>query len=364
MSVDQTIQMLAPYVETSDNPLHLTQLFRVPPGGIHDKSKVKVDIRRSTNEIAFPMKDPSVGWHMNVRENFTSEEVSPAVYKEGFSISADDLMQGRGFGQDPYQNPVLMARAREEIGSVSSRLREMIRMAMELQASQILTTGALDLVDDTNASVFVESFGARTAHFPNASVDWATTATAVPLTDMANLAAVVVRNGKKKVRRAHMNSVTYKQMKATDSFKAAMSVDYRIYEGELYPMVGNGDGGAQFRGRVELDGVTMIDLYVYDGEYTHPYTGSATKYIPDYKVIMEADGRLDATFGSIQTFGTDARAAGLVRGRMSNRALLSDLTVVAWFTPDMTVFNCGLGTRALLFPVAIDTFGCLTTSGF
>jgi hypothetical protein len=364
MSVDQTIQMLAPYVETNDMPLHLSQLFKVPQGGIHDKAKVKVDIRRSTNEIAFPMVDPSAGWHMNKRKDFASNEIEPAVYKEGFSISADDLMQGRGFGQNPYQDPILMARAREEIGTVSARMREMIRMGLELQAAQILTTGALNLVDDTNATVFSESFGARTTHFANASVDWATTGSAVPLTDMGNLSDVIMQNGKKRIRRAHMNGTTYAQMKATDSFKSAMDKDYRIYEGELFPMIGNGDGGAVWRGRLELNATTMVDVYVYDGEYTHPYTGAATKYIPDYKVILESGGRLDATFGKIHSFGTDGRASNLISGRVTNRTQLADLTILAWFTPDGTVFNCGLGTRALLFPVAVDTFGCLTTSGF
>jgi hypothetical protein len=374
MAVDKTIQMLAPYVEMSDIPFHLSQLFKVPMNGIHNKAKVKVDIRRSTNDVAFPMKDAGLGWHMNKRKDFSSNEVEPAIYKEGFAIAADDLMAGRAFGQNPYEDKALMARAQEEIGTVTANLREKIKRGLELQASQILTTGALTLVDDTNASVFSESFGARTAHYPNASVSWATTGSAVPLTDLANLATLIFTNGRKMPKRVHMNSVTFAQMKATDSFKAAMSKDYRIDNGEIfrlnseakpaYPISETMDGGGIFRGQLELGGSFLLDLYVYDGDYTHPYSGSATKYIPDYKVIIEADGRLDATFGTIQSFGTDGRASNLIRGRMTNRSLLSDITIIAWFTPDGTVFQCGVGTRALLVPTAIDTFGCLTTAGF
>jgi hypothetical protein len=374
MAVDKTIQMLAPYVEMSDTPMHLSRLFRVPANGIHDKAKVKIDVRRATTEVAFPMKDAAAGWYMNKRKDFVSNEVEPAVYKEGFAISADDLMEGRAFGQNPYQDVVLMSRAREEIGTVTTNLREKIKRGLELQASQILTSGALTLVDDTNATVFAETFGARTAHFPNASVSWATTGSAVPLTDLANLATLIQTNGRKMPKRVHMNSVTFAQMKATDSFKAAMSKDYRIYSGEIYrirtdvqpayPISGTMDGGGVFRGQLELSGSFLLDLYVYDGDYTHPYSGTVTKYIPDYKVIVEADGRLDATFGKIQSFGTDGRATNMVRGRMTNRSLLSDLSIIAWFSPDGTVFQCGVGTRALLIPVAVDTFGCLTTSGF
>jgi hypothetical protein len=374
MAVEQTIQMLAPYVEMSDLPYHLSRLFKVPVNGIHNKAKVKVDIRRSTNDIAFPMKDEGGGWYMNKRKDFVSNEVAPAVYKEGFAISADELMAGRSFGQNPYENTELMARAQEEIGAATARLREKIKKGLELQASQILTTGALTLVDDTNATVFSETFGARTAHFPNASVSWATTGSAVPLTDLGTVANLVFTNGRKMPRRVHMNSVTLAQMKATDSFKAAMSKDYRIYNGEIfrlrtdvqpaYPISSNMDGGGVFRGQLELGASFLLDLYVYDGDYTHPYSGSATKYIPDYKVIVEADGRLDATFGSISSFGTDGRANRLIQGRMTNRSQLSDISIVAWFSPDGTVFNCGVGTRALMLPTAIDTFGCLTTSGF
>lgn len=374
MAVDKTIQMLEPYVEQVDAPNHLTSLFTIPRGGIHDAFKVKVDVRRTTRGVAFPMKDPSAGYHMNTRQGYSSKELEPAAYKEGFSISADELMGDRAFGLDPFKEPGLMARAQDEMSRVVPNLNDLIRRGMEIQASQIMQTCALSLVDNTNAVVFAEDFAPKATHFANASIAWTTTATAVPFTDIRNMCDLNMRDGKTPPKRLHLNSVTLAELKATAEFIAAMDVNYRTYSGELFRlnsgaqpvhgMVGGGKGGAIFRGVLEVANY-LLDLWVYDGEYDHPYTGAATKYIADHKVIIESGGRMDATFGRIHNFGTDGRGDRFItNGRMTNKDLLMDMSVVAWVEPNGSAFSVGIGTRALLFPVAVDTFACLTTSGF
>ena len=51
MAVEQTVQMLAPFVQIVDVRNHFSGLFRVPRGGIHNASKVKVDIKRCIEDI-------------------------------------------------------------------------------------------------------------------------------------------------------------------------------------------------------------------------------------------------------------------------------------------------------------------------
>ena len=370
MAVEQTVQMLAPFVQIVDVRNHFSGLFKVPRSGIHNASKVKVDIKRSIEDIAFPMKDPSAGWHSNERRGWSSKELAPAAYKEKFSISADDLMGDRAFGKSAYENPALILRLRDEIGPLTGDLQDMIARGLEIQASQIMTTGALDLIDDAGVTVFSENFAPKTAHFPDASVDWATTASAVPLTDIADLGDLIKQDGHRVPRRAHQNSTTFEQMLATDSVKAALNNDYRMDNGEIYRMDRGGQpayevpvGGGVYRGTLRCRNY-IIDMYTYDEGYNHPQTGTFTKYLPDYKCVVESGGRMDATFGQINSFGTDgSRIPGLRIGGGTAKPM-TNYTILTWKEPDGTVAHVGVGTRALLYPVEIDSFGCIETSGF
>lgn len=369
MAVKETIQLLEPYVEEAEEPLHLSSLFTVPRNGIHNKAKVEVHVRRMTKKVSFPMRDPSLGYRMNQRKGWSIKEVAPAVYKEGLSTSADELAQGRSFGMNPYENPSLMARLQEEISPVAIDLRSQIIRGIEIQASQIFQTGQLSLTDDEGNVVFSEDFAVKASHLPNASVPWTTTATAIPLTDVADGGDLIATDGKTMPKRVHMNSQCFEDMKNTDSFKAGIA---KNQTGEIYRLHTDKDpvyprpkgGGGIFKGVLEVRRY-YLDLYVYDGSYDDPQTGVDTKYISDDSCIIEAGGRMDATFGKINKFATDPRAASMLRtGRLTNKGTLSDLSYNTWFNENFEVFNIGIGTRALLYPVATDTFVRIRTKGF
>lgn len=372
MAVSKTIQMLAPFVQVVDVRNHFSGLFKVPAGGIHNKFKVKVDVKRSKEDMSFPIANKSTsGWHWNSRKGFSSKELEPPAYKEAVSISADDLMYDRAFGMNPYEEPGLMRRLQDDIGPLVAEMQDMISRGLELQASQIKTTGALAIPDDAGNTVLTESFNAKTAHFPDASTDWDTTGSAVPLTDIANLADLIKRNGHRQAIRVHMNSITFEGMKATDSVKAALNRDYRINDGELYrintgaqPAHGLLVGGGIFRGTLQCRQY-VLDIYTYDEGYNHPETGTWTYYLPSDKCVVESGGRMDATFGGLNTFGTNVGSL-LGRMRFSGGASnpLTNFTVLQWKENDGTAIHTGVGTRGLLYPVEIDSFGCITTSGF
>jgi hypothetical protein len=233
-----------------------------------------------------------------------------------------------------------------------------------------MTTGALAIPDDAGTTVLSESFNPKAAHFPNASVDWATTASAVPLTDIANLADLIKRNGHRQAIRVHMNGITFEQMKATDSVKAALDRDYRLDNGEIYridraapPAHGLLIGGGIFRGTLQCRQY-VLDIYTYDEGYNHPQTGTWTYYLPNYLCVVESGGRMDATFGALNTFGTNGNRLGRMRFNGGASNPLTDFTVMQWIDNDGGAIHTGVGTRGLLFPVEIDSFGCITTSGF
>ena len=246
----------------------------------------------------------------------------------------------------------------------------MISRGIELQASQIMTTGALAIPDDAGNTVLTEDFQAKTAHFPNASTTWATTGSAVPITDIANLCDLIKKNGHRQAIRVHMNSVTFEAMKAVDSVKAALNTDYRINDGEIYrintgaqPAHGTLVGSGIFRGILQCRNY-VLDLYTYDEGYNHPQTGTWTYYLPSAKVVVESAGRMDATFGALNTFGTTGSMLGRMRIGGGSANPLTNFTILQWKDNDGGAIHTGVGTRALLFPVEMDSFGCITAYGF
>jgi len=368
MSATETIQLVAPYVEEDEGPLALSSLFIVPQNGIHNKDKVEFHIRRTSRKVALPQRDPTTGYRMNGLKGFDIKTIKPTVYKEGLSVSADEVVAGRSLGKNPYESPAFMARVSEVVAPTITEMIAMIKRAIEIQASQIITLGTVTLTDGTG-TVYSEDFECLATHFPNAFTAWSTAETAVPFTDIANLCDVIERDGKRKVRRAICNSSCFDEMKATTQFKNGASGQYtgEIYKldieaSRVYPDLGN---GAIPQGVLRIRGGRRIDLYTYD-EWYETDAGVKTDYVGDTKFILEASPRMDATFGAINKFGIDSEAAAVGRmvGRMAAKPKLIDLSYNMWFSPDREVFNFGVGTRPALAPITRDCFGCITTKGF
>jgi hypothetical protein len=125
-------------------------------------------------------------------------------------------------------------------------------------------------------------------------------------------------------------------------------------------------GGGQYRGTIEIDNY-RFDCWTYNGMYTHPNTGVATLFVPGDKVIMRASGgRLDATFGAIPNVAQLLGVQNVINipelpGRLANTEGGMDMFVRTWLSPDGEQFFAGFGSRPLLIPTAIDTYGCLDT---
>ena len=87
---------------------------------------------------------------------------------------------------------------------------------------------------------------------------------------------------------------------------------------------------------------------------------------PNKVVVRSSTGRLDATFGAIPNIGKllGAQATNNVLPELPSRANNveggMDMFWNAWITPDGEQLMGGVGSRPLMIPTAIDTFGCLT----
>jgi hypothetical protein len=72
---------------------------------------------------------------------------------------------------------------------------------------------------------------------------------------------------------------------------------------------------------------------------------------------------MDATFGGIPRIGgPDPRVPGALTSRVSIPDQMFDMQMNAWITPDGETMMVQAGTRPLMIPTAIDSFGCLDTA--
>ncbi len=136
----------------------------------------------------------------------------------------------------------------------------------------------------------------------------------------------------------------------------------RIEMGRIVPMDRMGNGGT-FRGVIEI-GNYSYDIYSYGGRYKDPQTKAKIQYMDESKVIVRAsDGRLDGTFGAIpRIVPPESRVLHFIPDRVSDTDGRRDMFMNAWVSPDGEQLFVGAGSRPLMIPTAIDTFGCLETS--
>jgi hypothetical protein len=359
MSGFDLIRMLPAYMETVRPPLHLASKFKAGAFSNRLSSKLKYDTKRTSKDIAFPVRSVGTGYHMNARDGFSSREVEAPTYMEGSALPAKELIGVRAFGRDPYSDPSFLEQAQTEMTVKADKLVSMIHGGVELQASQIFMGGAISLVDDDGNVVYSLDYEAAATHFPKASIGWAASpTTAVPITDILNLCLLIQREGKGMPSKITMNSATLEVMKATTSFKAAMSTEQRVYNGEL----GTINRVEDLRGAVRVGQLQIapfvLDLYLYDEEYKHPETGAMTKFVPDDRYIIESSTQdLRCEFGAFARYpGSDGME--MVGTRLTSNGMLADIDFNAWFNLERTVWTLGIASCPLLIPVSIDTFGC------
>lgn len=363
MTTGTTLRMIELYRDQAPAPLFLQGFFQSPARNFHASEDVTIDIERDDEDVAIVITSLKAGPRQNEASQFTNKRFTPPIFDEEAAIASFDQIVRRP-GVDPFQDPDYMANAAEEAFGVFNKLTRKIRRSIELMASQVLQTGTLTLRDQAGVALYTLDFAHRSAHRPNASVNWGTVVsdarTDVPLTDLANLANLIRRNGKSRPSRLIFGERAWSDFSSHPQVQALL--DRRnIMVGEIAPQLVGADG-AVFQGYIWI-GQYRYELWTYDGYYRDPQTGNHTAYVGTDKVIMLSEGtRLDLTWGAIPMLRQPtAPAMQFLPPRMSSSRGLFDFTTNAYFSPDGKRLMVGAGTRPLTIPTAIDTFGCLTT---
>lgn len=358
MSDNSTTQLIEMYKEEATAPLFLSGEFQSPQKNFHTTEKVEFDVERDDEDVAIVIKDLSMGPRHNESNTYSSKEVTPPIYDEEGRISSFDMIK-RFAGQNPFSNPDYGANAAKEAFSIYRKLEKKIRRAVELQASQVLQTGELTLLDQNGVEVFGLDFQPKTTHFVTVTTPWAADgASGDPLADVGGLAQTVRRNGKKLPYRLIFGLTAFNRFIANTAVKARL--DNRAMQlGTVAPEPRG--MGATFQGWVWV-GHYKFEMWTYDGFYKDPVSTLHVPYVADSSVIMlSKDARLDLTYGAIPSIvPPDQRVLPFLPPRISDSGLGLDLSTTAWVTPNGRHVMVSAGTRPLTIPTAIDTFGCLT----
>lgn len=334
----------------------LTGMFQAPPENFHDSEEVEIDIMRSAEDIAIAIVDLSTGARLNSEDVYTNKSFKPPIHKEKGAIPAHKLIK-REFGKNPFESVDFQANAIARGTRLVTKMGDKIARAMEYQAASVLQTGVVTLIDETGAEVYKIDYGPKVAHFPTVGVEWSNS-NSTKMKDIEDLANVVRSNGLEDPDMLIMGERAY-ELFISD---AAVQARINLRRGEiaqLVPMDRRGNGGI-YRGTAEI-GNYSYEIWTYGGRYKHPQTGVSTKFIGDNKVVVRASaGRLDATFGGIPTIDRDSRVPPQLFTRLRDTTGVMDLQTKGWITEDGETLFVQAGTRPLMIPTAIDTFGCLT----
>lgn len=356
MSDNSNTRMLEAYEEQRNmSPLFLSSHFRTPPENFHASEKVEIDVRRGEPRIAIPLPSITAGARQHERSKYVNHGYTPPVYDQEVDISAYSTSK-RIPGQDPFQSPEFRKNALNEAMAGLREVEEMVRLAVELQCSQIFAGGTISQVDASGNVIHAEDFKLKATHFVQVSTPWGADGSGDPFADITALELVVRRDGKKKPRKLVFGATAMARFLINTKVKAQL--DNMGMQGmfELKPSMGE---DAHYIGKI-LIGTTWFEIWMYDSYYLHPQTGTATPFVADEHMLMLSDGRLDLTFGEIPMFvPPEARAAQFLPTRMSSAKQGFDLTTNVWVTPDGKHLKLTAGTRALAVPTAGDTFGRL-----
>lgn len=364
MSDDITRQFIETYTQESEPTMFLTQMTQSPPRNFHSSEEVEFDIVRSDEEIAVVVQDLSTGYRMNSNDIYTNKAFRPPILKEAIPINAFDLIK-RQYGQDPFQSPDFRANLMMRMFSGMREVERKIRRHVEVQASQVMQTGQLSLVNAAANALYTLNFAPKASHFPQVTTSWSAGG-ATPLDDLASLATVIRDDGLMDSDMVVMGNAAFRNFIRNTTVQAHFD-NRRINQGDIVPMQFR-NGGGQFRGEVDIDNY-KFQVWTYNGRYNPPQGGTKVPYVGANNVIMKSmDTRIDATFGAIpnigREIGANTAAASLLPempGRISDGQQRMDMFTNVWMSADGEQLFGGIGARPLVIPTAIDQFGTLNT---
>lgn len=357
MTSDATRRMIDAYVEEAPAPMFLSGMLRTPPQNFYNTEEVELDVQRDGDEIAVVVQDLTVGPREVQASKYTNKSFKPPVILQQGTLTAFDVLK-REPGKNPYEDIEFQGAATRKALGITRKLEGTVRRAIELETAQMFTTGELALIDGEGVTLYSIDYQPKSTHFTSPTAWAADGSTGAPLTDIAALAAVLRKDGRKAPDRLVFGAGAWTRFLENTAVKAQMDNLGKQNFQSIIPSTPGADG-ATFMGHIFVNNY-RFELWLYDGQYNHPQTGTLTPYIADNKVVMlSSKARYDLTFGAVPRFGNpEASALPYLPGRISGGGL--DLSPWAYRTADGLHIKIQVGSRPLPIPTEVDTFGCIT----
>jgi len=353
-----TKKLIELYNSEAEPTRFLTGFFRTPSENFHNSQEVELDIIRSDEEVSVVIQDLSQGYRMNSNDIYTTKSFIPPIHQEALPINAYDALK-RAPGRNPFEDVGFQTVIADKALRGFRKLERKIRRAIELQSSQVLQTGAANLINADGAVIYTIDYLPKASHFPTAAVAWDNPAADI-IGDLMALATAIRTDGLVAPNILVMGEQAFENAMANTAFLNRLD-NRRIDLGMISPLEERSNQG-QFRGRVDV-GNYQFNIWTYNGYY-RPANGTAKQqYVdPNNVIMMSSDTRLDATYGAIPFIAPpDSRVMPFIPSRISNTEGGIDMFTNAWISPDGQQLFAGIGSRPLMIPTAIDTFGCLDT---
>lgn len=351
-------QMMAMFRERQ-RPIGLfSSMFLPRPGSTGSTgSTVMWDIERYSDQIPKVVSRGS-GMRINTVGKFSSKEIEPADYGEAVVVNVNDLVN-RLAGENPFDAATRSHTARF-MDTVTKGLKESARLiarGAELQASQVLQTGTLNLSGNVP---YIKDFKPKTTHFPTVGTAWSVVATATPMDDLQSLCEVIMDDSKAVCTKAFMGSTAIKEFMNTDQVKEAADLR-RINLMSIDPDKSMTARGAKHFGTVQV-GQFELELWGYNEKYEPHGGGSKTAYLDPGKVILLPDDPALVVASTIvpHILPPDPRIAGFVNVPTTAEGGW-DLTPNVWADPEGAAIYAGFYASFVMIPQGIDEFGCMTT---
>ena len=358
MSGAATKQMMKAFSQVSSVPGFFASFFTVRRDTIYNSDTIEIDIERDDEDVAAVLTDFKSGANISTFDQYTNKEFTPPSLGEGFELTANELTK-RMPGDTPFDSVVYQANANALVMKKLPRIMNKIRRHIGVQASQVLQTGKLSLVDKDGNTVFTLDFKPKVTHFPTAGTVWGT-GTEDKLSDIRSLASLIRADGKVSPNMLIFGSDAWASFIKDTNVKALL--DNRRYE------LGNIQapapiGGGEYNGKIAI-GPYEYELWTCDERYKDIATGNNTPFMSPEKVIVMSKGaRLDAAYGGVP-FVTepDQRALRFLPPRLEEMGA-GGIAVWpnAYVATNNKLVTGEVYTRPLMIPVQIDSFGCLDT---
>lgn len=350
--------MMEAYKERRDADLWLAGLFETRAKNISDTEKVAIDVVRWEENIS-PVVGITAGPTMNTNNSFTTKEWTPPSINEGQPFDAAELMR-RSPGSNEYEatDEGFQEAFADRLMEGMNKLEGKIRRNRNWQASQVLQTGLLALVDEDGNDAYTIDFKPKSSHFPTAGTAW-DAGSPTPLRDIMDLADVIRDDSGKDANMLIMGDLSFQAFIASSD--VSDKLNNRRYEiGEIAPRENKGVGG-KFQGVIHI-GSYAFEIWTYNGRAIIPGDSTATRMIDrDSCILMSNETRFDTVFAGVpMPTNTLERFADILPSRISIPTAVDIAPNIYSSTNGKTVM-LEVESRPLLIPTAIDAYGNLNT---